>query len=87
MRISIQLLKKQFHKEFILIRETRLINSYQFWVEIDELMSQSKNSIPYEAMESILKNDDLIDIKLKDGNERIVRIKLKKTGKFGDHSL
>jgi hypothetical protein len=72
--------KNQFHEEFMFIRETSLVDRDQFCAEIDELMSQGKNSIPHEAMELIHENDDCTEIRWVDGNERIVRINLKKDG-------
>ena len=72
--------KSQFHEDFMFIRETSLVDRDQFCAEIDELMLQGKNSIPHEAMELIHENDDCTEIRWVDGNERIVRINLKKDG-------
>ena len=47
---------------------------------IDQLMAEGKNNIPFDDMELIHENDDVTELRWVDGNERIVRINLKKDG-------
>ena len=57
-----------------------LVDRDQFCAEIDELMTEGKNNIPFDDMGLIHENDDCTEIRWVDGNERIVRINLKKDG-------
>ncbi len=73
-------LRTSFMKSLCLSEKQAWVDRDQFCAEIDELMLQGKNSIPHEAMELIHENDDCTEIRWVDGNERIVRINLKKDG-------
>ena len=72
--------KSQFHEDFMFIRETSLVDRDEFCAEIDQLMAEGKNNIPFDDMELIHENDDVTELRWMDGNERIVRINLKKDG-------
>ena len=72
--------KRHFHEDFMFIRETSLVDRDEFCAEIDQLMAEGKNNIPFDDMELIRENDDVTELRWVDGNERIVRINLKKDG-------
>ena len=72
--------KNQFHEEFMFIRETSLVDRDQFCAEIDQLMAEGKNNIPFDDMELIHENDDVTELRWVDENERVVGINLKKDG-------
>ena len=72
--------RSQFHEDFMFIRETSLVDRDEFCAEIDQLMAEGKNNIPFDDMELIHENDDVTELRWMDGNERIVRINLKKDG-------
>jgi hypothetical protein len=72
--------KSQFHEDFMFIRETSLVDRDEFCAEIDQLMAKGKNNLPFDDMELIHENDDVTELRWVDGNERIVRINLKKDG-------
>ncbi len=72
--------KSQFHEDFMFIRETSLVDRDEFCAEIDQLIAEGKNNIPFDDMELIHENDDVTELRWVDGNERIVRINLKKDG-------
>ena len=72
--------KSQFHEDFMFIRETSLVDRDEFCAEIDQLMAEGKDNIPLDDMELIHENEDVTELRWVDGNERIVRINLKKDG-------
>ena len=71
--------KNCYHEDFLFIRETSLVDRDDFCAEIDELMSQGE-LMPFDDMELIHENDDVTEVRWFQGNERIVRLNLKKDG-------
>ena len=55
--------KSQFHEDFMFIRETSLVDRDEFCAEIDQLMAEGKNNIPFDDMELIHENDDVTELR------------------------
>ena len=71
--------KNCYHEDFLFIRENSLIDRDDFCAEIDELILKGK-LMPFDDMELIHENDDVTEVRWFQGNERIVRLNLKKDG-------
>ena len=73
--------KNQFHEEFMFIRETSLVDRDQFCAEIDELMTEGKNNIPFDDMGLIHENRHVTEWRWEEGSELVTHVCMKKRGR------